>query len=85
MKGKGLYINGNLFYEGKWVDSYPSQSCVELYYPNGKIWYKGGMKKGKKKSFGIEYFSNGYKKFEGIFKDNELHDKSALVYSIEGY
>ena len=85
MIGKGFYINGNLFYEGKWVESYPSQGCVELFYPTGVLWYKGGMKKGKKKSYGIEYYPSGNKKSEGVFKDNELNDKTALVYSSEGF
>lgn len=85
MIGKGFYINGNLFFEGKWVESYPSQGCVELFYPTGVLWYKGGMKKGKKKSYGIDYYPSGNKKAEGQFKDNELNDKNALVYSAEGF
>lgn len=85
MIGKGFYINGNLFFDGKWVESYPSQGCVELFYPTGVLWYKGGMKKGKKKSYGIDYYPSGNKKAEGQFKDNELNDKSGLVYTPEGF
>ena len=44
----------------------PAQSCV--WNARGEVLYRGGMWKGKKEGFGISYYANGGKQYEGLYR-----------------
>lgn len=63
-----LDANGNVKYEGMTIEGEPNGSGT-LYYPNGKIYQEGVF--GKKGLLcGTEYYSNGNKRFSGVYEYN---------------
>ena len=59
----------------------PAQSCV--WNARGEVLYRGGMWKGKKEGFGISYYANGGKQYEGLYRCG-LREGEGVSYSRQG-
>ena len=68
-KGKLFYKNGNIKYEGSWVDKKAEGNGI-FFYENGD-YYIGEFKNGEMNGKGKLYFKNGNIKFEGNFLNNK--------------
>ena len=59
----------------------PSQSCV--WNAKGNVLYRGGMWKGKKEGYGISYYDNGEKQYEGLYRCG-MREGEGVSYSRQG-
>jgi len=66
--GKGIkyYKNGNIQYEGDWIDNNINGKGIS-YYENGFIEYKGNLIDNKPNGKGIFYYESGYIKYKGYW------------------
>ena len=81
-EGKGTYTckNGNYFF-GEWKNDF--QNGIGELYVNKKLIYKGMVIEGTLCGNGIEFYSNGKKKYEGEFYNNKYHGSGKLYLDIE--
>jgi len=75
---KLYYKSGLLKYEGFVVDNEPSGAGT-MFYPNGKI-YKEGVFGFKGLICGTEYYSNGNKRFTGLYHCNKGYGPNYPIY-----
>ena len=80
--GKDYYSNGDIKYEGEFFnDIYHGQG--KLYINNESkyyLFYEGKWNYGQRCGKGIEYYSNGKKKYDGEFNNNLYHGNGTLFF-----
>ena len=70
--GKEFYINGEVDYEGFYIDGEKSGKGKEYFFNNkGKLKFEGEYLKGKRHGFGKEYNYKGDLIFEGQYQNGE--------------
>ena len=88
-KGVEYYINGKKKYEGefdndnyhgngKLYKDFESKNYQSLYY----LFYNGDWKYGQRRK-GIEYYSNGNKKYDGEFDNDKYHGNGKLYFQFD--
>ena len=65
-EGTNYYENGNIHYQGEWVDDKCHGKGIG-YHENGDIQYEGEWKDDKANGQGI-YYEDGIKDYQGNFK-----------------
>ena len=69
---------GNILYEGKFIDNHPKESKnIKYYERNGNIKYIGDFKEGKYHGFGKLYNNNNHNNIviDGFFENNKIKGK----------
>ena len=83
MEKENTYKNGNIQYDGDWVDD-----CAEgngkLIYENG-WYYIGQFKKGIKIRKGVEYDEKGIIRYEGDFLNNKRQGNGKFIFPSGDY
>ena len=69
-KGKLFYKNGNIKYEGDWIND-EIEGNGKYYWEDGE-YYIGQFKNGLRNGKGIKYYSNGNIKYEGNWIDDKF-------------
>ena len=69
-KGTMYYSNGNIMYEGDWVND--KREGNGKYIDENSNYYIGQWKNDLKHGKGTEYYKNGSIKFDGYWKNNEF-------------
>ena len=79
------YSNGNIKYEGDWIN-HKREGNGKYIYKNGN-YYIGGFKDGQRHGKGIIYDKNGNIKYDGEFINNTFVGERIIEYneSYEGY
>jgi hypothetical protein len=77
-EGKGFGGDGNLLYEGTWLNGLPHGQGVS-YFPNSKtIKYEGEFQYGKSHGVGKTYGADGKIHYEGEWHGGHRHGKGTL-------
>ncbi len=76
---KSYYKNGNIEYEGYFLD-YSPNGKGKSYYGSGKLQYEGNFKDRLPHGKGKGYYENENVAYEGNFKDGIFHGKGKLYY-----
>ena len=70
--------NGNIKYEGDWINDKPEGNGKE-FFEDGEYYigqYKNGLRHGK----GIEYYSNGNIKYEGEYINDKFEGNGKYIW-----
>ena len=78
-KYKDFYENGEVKYEGNFVDDEYEDNEAIFRYENGD-YYVGPFKNGKKNGNGFEYNKEGKIKYEGNFENDEYEGEGKFYY-----
>ena len=85
MHGKGILfdMNGNIIYEGDFVNDY-FEGNGKYVYDDGE-YYIGQFLKGKKNGKGVLYYADGNIKYKGDFVNNKLEGKGKYIFKNRDY
>ena len=82
--GKSFYPNGQLEYDGEFVnDEFFGGNIIE-YYQNGGFRFKGTYRNGIKEGYGISYWDNQNIKYIGTYSKGKYHGQACKEYNEDG-
>jgi len=74
--GKGKFISSQVTYDGEWKNNRPDGQGTEIFKDTST--YTGNFKLGKKDQKGVFTWLSNNKKYDGYFKNGEMHGRGIL-------
>ena len=67
-------INSNIKFVGQFDENNLKTGYWEVYWRNGKLWYKGNYINGNKEGYWVYYWDNGNIRFKGHYKNGKIYE-----------
>jgi hypothetical protein len=68
-------------YHGPCLDGKPNGITCEVFYPSGTLQYQGGLSRGLRVGYGVDYYDDGEIRYAGNFVDDRYDGDCCIVYS----
>ena len=82
--GREVHMNGNLKYEGLFINNGRHGKSITLYWSNGNVYFEGDYINGKREGFGKEYHQDRLLRYEGQWLNDEIHGDNVSINYADG-